>query len=221
MAVEHTHRWLGIREFYADKEVFITGVTGFMGKCLLEKILRSLPEVRRVLVLVRPKKGRSAKERIEDLLSCKVKRRRARGRGRMLYFTPSDIRSAAEDQLAASGEGEGCVRGPGRRGDGPERGGQAPAGGGGTGGLPLRCLRALRRAPEVCSGDERDGSEGGVQAVQGHEEASGVSLSHVYTDTTPYSCIHACMHTYMHTRTVSGAHVDRLQLLSEGGWTSD
>lgn len=44
-----------IQEFFADKTVLITGATGFLGKALLEKLLRALPDVRRIYLLIRPK----------------------------------------------------------------------------------------------------------------------------------------------------------------------
>ena len=34
-----------ISEFFSNKNVFITGATGFVGQALIEKILRSCPEV--------------------------------------------------------------------------------------------------------------------------------------------------------------------------------
>ena len=49
---------MSIREYFADKEVLVTGVTGLVGKALLEKVLRDLPEVRHVHVLIRPKTTR-------------------------------------------------------------------------------------------------------------------------------------------------------------------
>ena len=64
--------WPTITEFYSGHDIFITGATGFMGKCLVEKILRSLPTAGRVFVLVRPKKGKSVQERVEDLTNKKV-----------------------------------------------------------------------------------------------------------------------------------------------------
>lgn len=44
-----------IPAYYADKTVLVTGATGFLGKALVEKILRSLPQLRRLYVLIRPK----------------------------------------------------------------------------------------------------------------------------------------------------------------------
>jgi fatty acyl-CoA reductase len=48
-----------IKEFYKDKTIFITGTTGFVGKVVLEKILRTLPDFKRIYIMVRPKKGMS------------------------------------------------------------------------------------------------------------------------------------------------------------------
>src|SRR5688572_28921679 len=44
-----------IREFFAGRSILLTGGTGFLGKALLEKILRDLPEVARIYVLARPR----------------------------------------------------------------------------------------------------------------------------------------------------------------------
>lgn len=40
-------------ESYAGKSIFITGVTGFVGKVVLEKLLRSVPKVERIYLLIR------------------------------------------------------------------------------------------------------------------------------------------------------------------------
>jgi 1-acyl-sn-glycerol-3-phosphate acyltransferase len=48
-----------IQEFFADKTILITGATGFLGKVLLEKMLRSLPEIRRIYLLIRPRQRSS------------------------------------------------------------------------------------------------------------------------------------------------------------------
>lgn len=42
-----------IKEFYNDKTIFITGTTGFVGKVVLEKILRSLGNFKKIFVMVR------------------------------------------------------------------------------------------------------------------------------------------------------------------------
>lgn len=54
-----------VREFYADKEIFITGGTGYLGKVLIEKLLRSCPDLKRIFLLIRPKKGHSVETRLK------------------------------------------------------------------------------------------------------------------------------------------------------------
>lgn len=43
-----------IADFYAGRSIFITGATGFMGKVLVEKLLRSCPGVKCLYLLMRP-----------------------------------------------------------------------------------------------------------------------------------------------------------------------
>uniref|UniRef100_A0A182MC43 Fatty acyl-CoA reductase n=1 Tax=Anopheles culicifacies TaxID=139723 RepID=A0A182MC43_9DIPT len=52
---------------FAGADVFITGGTGFMGKVLIEKLLRSCPQIARVFVLVRAKRGKALDERIKTI----------------------------------------------------------------------------------------------------------------------------------------------------------
>lgn len=61
-----------IPEYYAGKNVLISGATGFMGKVLLEKLLRSCPDVRTVYVMVRAKGGQNPQDRISGMLGCKL-----------------------------------------------------------------------------------------------------------------------------------------------------
>lgn len=65
-------RMASIAEYYAGKNVLITGATGFMGKVLVEKLLRSCPEVKSLYLLVRPKAGQSMQQRVSDMMTCKV-----------------------------------------------------------------------------------------------------------------------------------------------------
>ncbi|CAG2066379.1 unnamed protein product, partial [Timema podura] len=56
-----------IAEFYKGQTLFITGASGFMGKVLLEKILYACPGIVRIYILVRPKRGKSPKTRLEEM----------------------------------------------------------------------------------------------------------------------------------------------------------
>ncbi|CAG2182121.1 unnamed protein product, partial [Oppiella nova] len=58
--------------FLSDKCVLITGGTGFVGKALVEKILRSVPDVKTVFLLLRPKSGQTAEKRLKQLLANSV-----------------------------------------------------------------------------------------------------------------------------------------------------
>nr|XP_054928154.1 putative fatty acyl-CoA reductase CG5065 [Dermacentor andersoni] len=61
-----------VAQFYQDRVVFITGGTGFIGKVLLEKLLRSCPGLKRVYLLVRSKRGEKPQARLEKMLSSQM-----------------------------------------------------------------------------------------------------------------------------------------------------
>ncbi|RZC41503.1 fatty acyl-CoA reductase 1 [Asbolus verrucosus] len=61
-----------ISEFYSSRHILVTGATGFMGKVLIEKLLRSCPKLSTIYLLVRPKKGKQPNERLEDIINCPV-----------------------------------------------------------------------------------------------------------------------------------------------------
>lgn len=65
-------KMVSIPEYYEGKNILLTGATGFLGKVLLEKLLRSCPKVNSVYVLVRQKAGQTPQERVEEILSGKV-----------------------------------------------------------------------------------------------------------------------------------------------------
>ena len=54
-----------IQKFYSGKTIFITGSSGFMGLCLVEKLLRGCNDLKRLYLLVRPKKGLTPEERVK------------------------------------------------------------------------------------------------------------------------------------------------------------
>ncbi|XP_014251241.1 fatty acyl-CoA reductase 1-like [Cimex lectularius] len=61
-----------ITEYFAGKKVLVTGATGFMGKVLIEKLLRSCPDVGLIYVIIRDKKGQSAQERWDNLTKLEL-----------------------------------------------------------------------------------------------------------------------------------------------------
>ncbi|XP_001601168.1 putative fatty acyl-CoA reductase CG8306 [Nasonia vitripennis] len=61
-----------VAEFFRDKSVFVTGGTGFLGISLVEKLLRCCPDVMSIYLLIRPKKGKSAQDRLQDVTNNSV-----------------------------------------------------------------------------------------------------------------------------------------------------
>ena len=54
-----------IKEFFKGKTVLITGTTGFVGKTLLEKMIRSFPDIGRIYILLRAK-GTTLEKRVSE-----------------------------------------------------------------------------------------------------------------------------------------------------------
>jgi thioester reductase-like protein len=61
-----------IINFYRNKSIFITGATGFLGKVLIEKLLRSCYDLKKIYVLVRHKKGNTPAQRLNELVNCQL-----------------------------------------------------------------------------------------------------------------------------------------------------
>lgn len=60
-------------DFYRGKSIFLTGGSGFIGKVLIEKLLRSCPDIGRIYLLMRPARdGKSPQHRLEELLESRV-----------------------------------------------------------------------------------------------------------------------------------------------------
>lgn len=59
---------MGVREALAGRRVLVTGVTGFLGEALLERVLADLPQTS-VAVLVRPSAGQTGHQRVQALLA--------------------------------------------------------------------------------------------------------------------------------------------------------
>lgn len=62
-----------IVEFFKDKCVFITGATGFLGKLLVEKLLRTCKDIKSVYILIREKKGKDINTRIYEIFRDNVR----------------------------------------------------------------------------------------------------------------------------------------------------
>lgn len=63
-----------IKTFYRNTNILLTGGTGFVGKVLLEKLLRTCENVRHIYVLLRSKRGLSSEQRYKELIQNPVSR---------------------------------------------------------------------------------------------------------------------------------------------------
>lgn len=61
-----------IKSFYRNACILVTGGTGFVGKVLLEKLLRTCDNLQCIYVLLRSKRGRSSEERYHELIQNPV-----------------------------------------------------------------------------------------------------------------------------------------------------
>jgi len=62
---------VSVAESFRNGTVFVTGSTGFLGKTLTEKLLRSC-SLKKVAVLVRRKKGLDSSQRVVDICNQSV-----------------------------------------------------------------------------------------------------------------------------------------------------
>uniref|UniRef100_A0A336LBT4 Fatty acyl-CoA reductase n=2 Tax=Culicoides sonorensis TaxID=179676 RepID=A0A336LBT4_CULSO len=60
---------ISIPEWYAGKNIFISGSTGFLGKILVEKLLRDCPDLNALYLMIRAKRGQGPEERRKDYIN--------------------------------------------------------------------------------------------------------------------------------------------------------
>ncbi|XP_065225972.1 putative fatty acyl-CoA reductase CG5065 [Planococcus citri] len=61
-----------IETYFRAKSIFITGATGFVGKILIEKLLRSFDEIETIYVLIRKKDKETPTKRLQKLIDCSL-----------------------------------------------------------------------------------------------------------------------------------------------------
>lgn len=65
-------REIFVEKSFASKSVLITGATGFLGKVLVEKLLRSCKDIDKIFIILRPKKGHEIEKRFETFKTSTV-----------------------------------------------------------------------------------------------------------------------------------------------------
>ncbi|CAN7056994.1 unnamed protein product [Brassica rapa subsp. trilocularis] len=66
VVMPETSDGIGIVRFLRGKSYFVTGATGFLGKVLIEKLLRASPEIGKIFILLKSKDEDSANKRLYD-----------------------------------------------------------------------------------------------------------------------------------------------------------
>lgn len=61
-----------IQDFFRNSTIFLTGATGFLGKLLLEKLLRGCPDLKHIYILIREKKGKEREKRFQEVFDVPI-----------------------------------------------------------------------------------------------------------------------------------------------------
>nr|CAD7569608.1 unnamed protein product [Timema californicum] len=72
MAVEEIHLERCVPEIFQGQSVLVTGATGFMGKVLVEKLLRSCSDIKHIYLLMRAKQKQELEDRFKEFTSNRV-----------------------------------------------------------------------------------------------------------------------------------------------------
>lgn len=57
-----------ISRWFSGRSAFVTGATGFVGKCLVEKLLRDCCDIETIYIMMRAKKGKTTEQRKTDYM---------------------------------------------------------------------------------------------------------------------------------------------------------
>ncbi|XP_025160232.1 putative fatty acyl-CoA reductase CG5065 isoform X2 [Harpegnathos saltator] len=56
-----------VQQFYTGQSIFITGGSGFLGKILIQKLLRSCTDITTIYILIRPKRENNIEDRLNNI----------------------------------------------------------------------------------------------------------------------------------------------------------
>lgn len=61
-----------VQKIYKNQTILVLGATGFIGKVLIEKLLRSCSDIKMIYILIRTKKNKTLNQRVDELLKSSV-----------------------------------------------------------------------------------------------------------------------------------------------------
>ena len=82
----------GVAEFFVGRYVLVTGATGFMGKVLVEKLVRSCPGLAGVYILVRTKRDEEPQRRLDKILGLPLFDLVREEAARKVLVVPGDLK---------------------------------------------------------------------------------------------------------------------------------
>lgn len=62
----------GVAEAMAGQTMLMTGASGFLGKAMLEKLLRTCPRIKHIYVILRARRGKEPRDRLREILAGPV-----------------------------------------------------------------------------------------------------------------------------------------------------
>lgn len=65
-------KWNSVSDFFANRSIFITGATGFLGKVLIEKLLHDCPQIKDIYILIRTKGTSLAQSRVAQIFESQA-----------------------------------------------------------------------------------------------------------------------------------------------------
>ncbi|PIN12713.1 Long-chain-fatty-acyl-CoA reductase [Handroanthus impetiginosus] len=71
LEMHHDHG-IGVANFLRGKTFLVTGATGFFAKVLIEKILRTAPDVHKIFVVIKAKDKATAVERLKNIIGAEI-----------------------------------------------------------------------------------------------------------------------------------------------------
>jgi len=63
---------LSVAGFFNDKDILLTGASGFLGKVIVHRLLSCCPKIGSIYLLLRAKRNVEPQKRLADLLSASI-----------------------------------------------------------------------------------------------------------------------------------------------------